>query len=316
VPSVRPTFATACAEAANWPLPGGGASGRRFELLADGARRDLVLGRLVEAHADALAILAELAGTDPGDAGAAGRWAVWAAGPPTSLQAVRAAHGWSVRGVKHWCSGATLCTHALVDAATDQGQQLLAVDLSQPGVSVHDADWVGHGMSGTDTRTVELRDVPADGVGPPGAYLDRPGFWMGAIGVAACWHGGTVAIADTLHRAAATKSDTHVLVHLAAVHVALEQNRALFLDAARRLDAVPQADHAVLARTVRAAVERNAVSVIDRVGRALGPGPLAHDGRHAGLVADLQVYVRQHHAERDLEQLGADLLAGGSPWLD
>ena len=46
--------------------------------------------------------------------------------------------------------------------------------------------------------------------------------------------------------------------------------------------------------------------------RALGPGPLAHDADHARHVADLEVYVRQHHGERDLAALGA-LLAADLP---
>jgi uncharacterized protein (UPF0264 family) len=65
---------------------------------------------------------------------------------------------------------------------------------------------------------------------------------------------------------------------------------------------------------VRSTVERAATEVVDRVGRALGPAPLAHDGRHAGLVADLAVYVRQEHAERDLEALGRDVAATRPPW--
>jgi hypothetical protein len=40
------------------------------------------------------------------------------------------------------------------------------------------------------------------------------------------------------------------------------------------------------------------------VGRALGAAPLGHDADHARNVADLTVYIRQHHAERDFEALG------------
>ncbi|MCY7289624.1 MAG: acyl-CoA dehydrogenase, partial [Cryobacterium sp.] len=45
------------------------------------------------------------------------------------------------------------------------------------------------------------------------------------------------------------------------------------------------------------------------------PAPLAFDARHAGRVADLQLYARQHHAERDDAALGRRLReAGVSPW--
>jgi hypothetical protein len=60
---------------------------------------------------------------------------------------------------------------------------------------------------------------------------------------------------------------------------------------------------------VRALIERTASEVIDRVGRALGAAPLATDADHARNVADLLVYIRQSHAERDLATLGA-LVAG------
>jgi hypothetical protein len=42
-----------------------------------------------------------------------------------------------------------------------------------------------------------------------------------------------------------------------------------------------------------------------RVGRALGAGPLSHNEAHSRRVADLTVYLRQHHAERDLAELAA-----------
>jgi hypothetical protein len=70
----------------------------------------------------------------------------------------------------------------------------------------------------------------------------------------------------------------------------------------------------MLARTVRSTIASNATAVIDTVGRALGPAPLAFDTRHIQAVLDLQVYVRQDHAERDLEALGADLVKRGPQW--
>jgi hypothetical protein len=53
---------------------------------------------------------------------------------------------------------------------------------------------------------------------------------------------------------------------------------------------------------------------VGRVGRALGAGPLAHDEAHGRRVADLTVYLRQHHAERDLARLGALAAERGPAW--
>jgi hypothetical protein len=48
--------------------------------------------------------------------------------------------------------------------------------------------------------------------------------------------------------------------------------------------------------------------VLSLVGHTLGPAPLAFDETHARRVADLEIYVRQHHAERDLADLGNRLI--------
>jgi hypothetical protein len=40
---------------------------------------------------------------------------------------------------------------------------------------------------------------------------------------------------------------------------------------------------------------------------------MATEEDHARRVADLQVFLRQHHAERDVARLGRLLLDGGRP---
>jgi hypothetical protein len=169
-------------------------------------------------------------------------------------------------------------------------------------------------MARSDTRTTLFERASGVPVGRPGDYLSRSGFWPGAIGVAACWQGGTAAVARPLLIRARQSSDPHLLAHLGAVHVALQEDNHALGFAARQVDERPRDDHAVLARSVRSTVERNAVEVMDRLGRALGPGPLAQDGFHAATVADLTVYIRQHHAERDLEQIGRQIAEVEHPW--
>ena len=48
--------------------------------------------------------------------------------------------------------------------------------------------------------------------------------------------------------------------------------------------------------------------------RALGAGPLSHDAAHSRAVADLTVYLRQHHAEKDLARLGEPVAGQGADW--
>ena len=55
--------------------------------------------------------------------------------------------------------------------------------------------------------------------------------------------------------------------------------------------------------------------VLRRSAHGLGPGPLATDEAHARRVADLELYLRQWHAERDQASLGRLLLDdSGSAW--
>ncbi|MWJ20529.1 SAM-dependent methyltransferase, partial [Clavibacter michiganensis subsp. michiganensis] len=60
-------------------------------------------------------------------------------------------------------------------------------------------------------------------------------------------------------------------------------------------------------KRVRAVVARAVDDTLTHVAHALGPAPLAQDADHAKRVADLGLYVRQHHAERDDASLGGAL---------
>ena len=135
----------------------------RFAALVRACSDDISTGRLVEAHADADAILAEICdgGTAPGEF-----WGVWAAQTRgTGVDARRGAHGWELNGTKEWCSGASSCTHALVTARTDTGNRLFGVDLGHPGVSADSSGWANAGMRDSDTGTVTFDAVPADAIG-------------------------------------------------------------------------------------------------------------------------------------------------------
>lgn len=297
------------------PLPGAGRTAERWRRLAELTAVDVVAGRLAEAHTDAVAILAELHGPDvkPDDL-----WGVWAAeGPDAVLCARPDGDGIALAGTKVWCSGAGLCSHALVTARLNFGAQagqraLFAVTLDDPGVRALPSGWRNPGMAGSDTRSVQFSGAPAVMVGQPGGYLSRPGFWHGAMGVGACWLGGARAVAGPLYQRA---HDPHALAHLGAVDAALTAADAVLQWAAGVVDADPQDRAGAAERTamrVRAVAETAVEEVITRTGRALGPAPLCGDADHARHVSDLAVYVRQSHAERDLERLGRLALEGAT----
>jgi len=296
------------------PLPGSGATWDRWAAFADLAEEDLSLARLGEGHADAVAILAELGGPQP-EPGS--RWGVWAANPPgANVTASRRNGTWLLRGNKQYCSGARVCTHALVTAAAGDEARLFAVAVDN--LEPIEGTWPATGMAGSDTLDVGFPGVPAEPVGPPGGYTNRPGFSHGGAGVAACWYGGARAVARTLLTVAAKRDvGPHALAHLGAVDIGLRTVRAALVQAAGEIDADPgdrRGEGPVRALRVRTLTETVASDVLGRTGRALGAGPLSHDEAHSRAVADLTVYLRQHHAERDLAQLG-ELVAGqGAAW--
>ena len=294
------------------PLPGGGRTWERWASLAELAGEDLSLARLSEGHA--VAILAEL-GAGPPPAGS--RWGVWAAQPPgPGLMASRTRGGWRLDGVKRYCSGARSCMHALVTAAAPDGTRLFMAETRDltpvPGT------WPATGVAASDTLDVDFTDIPAEPVGEPGGYTSRPGFAHGGTGVAACWYGGARGVGQALLTAAAKRDvGPHALAHLGAVDIALHTTRDALEQAAAEIDADPadrMHDGWRRALRVRALVEATATEVMQRVGRALGAGPLCHDEAHARRVADLTVYLRQHHAERDLAELGALAAEAGTSW--
>jgi alkylation response protein AidB-like acyl-CoA dehydrogenase len=303
------------AEAGDLPLPGGGFTDTRWLSLAALGREDTVLGRFAEAHADALAILAELGGPTPKRGQI---WGVWAAEPPSPvLEAAQGTNGWKLTGVKPWCSGANLCTNALVTARVGDRSRLFAVDLTQDWCRPIANTWHAVGMSRSDSGTVRFDGARAVPVGEVGAYVERPGFWHGAIGVAAVWFGSACAVADTLHAAVRSGADAHARAHLGSVAAALGAASSSLTTAAAEIDLDPHDSDGrgrTRARIVRAIVESASTTTIDRVGRALGAAPLCANGEHARRVADLTVFLRQSHAERDLAALGEDIAKEDNPW--
>ncbi len=298
------------------PLPGHGRTRVRWAALAALAEADLSLVRLGEGHADAIAILDELGGPPPPPHS---RWGVWAAMPPgPSLSAELRGGTWRLDGTKQYCSGARACTHVLVTAGTADGVRLFAVSTAEEGVRPRPGTWPAVGMAGSDTLDVRFANVPAEPVGPPGGYTARPGFSHGGGGVAACWYGGARGVAGPLLAAARDRDiGPHAFAHLGAVDIGLRTALAALDEAADEIDDDPLDRKGAAARRtlrVRTLVEDVASDVLNRVGHALGAGPLCHDADHARRTADLAVYLRQHHAERDLEQLGRLVAKGESNW--
>ncbi|GLO16851.1 MULTISPECIES: hypothetical protein [Pseudomonas] len=289
------------------PLPGQGCTLERWRVLARVAGCDLSLAKLYEGHTDALAILAECGAAQHASNGI---WGVWAAEPPDARAYIVERDGERVRlqGRKAWCSGALQVDRALLTAWEDDQPQLVAIELPHPSQRILAEHWQAVGMAATRSVVIEFDDSPGLAIGSPGQYLSRPGFWQGGAGIAACWYGAAEALADYLREhCRKPRRDPHADAHLGAVDAALYGARAALRECATWIDLHPQDDASFEVRRTRAQVEQAVEQVIQHVGRALGATPFCCSSHFARLSADLPVYIRQSHAERDLAELGRQL---------
>jgi hypothetical protein len=308
------------------PLPGQGKTAHRWAVLSALGRANLTTARVFEAHTDALAILAEA-----GDAAEAGG----RTGEPDRAAADRAAAGttygvfaaegsvepvqarpveprgvggqFQLSGLKRWCSLGSQLDVGLVTAQVSGGRQLFQVDLHHPSVIAEPTtDWVARGLRTVTSTSLRFDATPARPIGDVDWYLTRPGFSWGGIGVAACWYGGALGLQDRLVQAAKSPVDSLSALHIGTVDAALYAAGAVLAQAARSIDQGEAAGAAgeLLALRTRAVVVDAVERTMREVEHALGPAPLAFEESHARRVADLALYLRQHHGERDFAALG------------
>jgi alkylation response protein AidB-like acyl-CoA dehydrogenase len=304
------------AEGADLPLPASGATWERFSTLARLSSCDLSLGRLCEGHGDALAILAE-ADMKPLDIRSS--YGVWAArGSRSKTVAERVGRGWRLSGTKEFCSGAPILDRALVTAETTFGYLLFDVAVNDVVVARHDGSWSATGMADSMSLTLDFGgEVIEDAqvVGPAEFYAQRPGFWFGGAGVAACWYGGAVGLVNDLIDSLSPEPNDHVLADLGLAVSSLESMRCVLKSVAQGFDDDPHDDSRQAqfrAQVARQVVHDGAVDVLARVASAGGARPLCHNEDEGRRAADLYVYLSQHHGGADAASLGR-LVAGSRP---
>jgi alkylation response protein AidB-like acyl-CoA dehydrogenase len=296
--------------------PGSGGTAVRLATLADWAARDLSLARLLEGHVDALAILKE-AGLQPTSGAIYGVWAARSGAGGTTARLT--ADGWHLAGTKPFCSGSTRLDRALVTAECDDGYRLFDISVAENVVRVHPGSWPAVGMADSLSDTLDFggTPVPAEhAVGPPGFYLERPGFWFGATGVAACWYGGARGLVGSVLQSLGPHPSELVVTELGYAAAHIDGMRRIIQQAADEIDADPgdrSGEAKRRALVVRYAVHHAAQEVLVHAAAAGGARPFCLDAEQARRVADLYVYLAQHHGPQDASVLGA--MAGNSwPW--
>lgn len=287
------------------PLPGRGRTADRHMRLFDIARHHpLSVARLFEAHTDAVAILCEADHRpEPGCL-----YAVWASsGPNDGVALSSTAETATVSGTKGFCSGTGIVDRALI-TAIDRDHSLVMVDIdARPGASLHfdTTGWHTETLSETATGQARLdrHSVRRPILGDVDRwYLDRPGFWYGACGPAACWAGGAAGLVDAAEQM--VDSDPHRQADLGAMRAARWAMESSLTVAGDQIDHDDGRSGQRVALSLRHTIERLATEVLDRFGQAFGPRPFVADAALGQRWYDTHLYLRQHHGARDLEALG------------
>jgi hypothetical protein len=266
------------------------------------ARENISLAKILEAHWDAVSILFEAnKKINPHLL-----YGVWASEIPNkTLQLEKKGDKYILNGSKMFCSGAGLIDRALI-TATYLNPILIEVDLRKNANQIeicHDT-WITTAFKETNTSTVTFKNVlieQSDIVGDNNWYVTRKGFWAGAMGPAACWGGGAAGLLD--YALTTQRNDPHTLAHLAAMKANVWGIKACLEAAAAEID-----QHTFhlqeLALQARHLIEQLSTDILRRFARAFGPFPLACIAHINQRYQELDLFLRQNHGERDLENLG------------
>ncbi len=162
----------------------------------------------------------------------------------------------------------------------------------------------------THTSAVAFERCPIVAVvGREGWYVQRHGFWRGAVGPAAAWAGGAAGLLDYVM--ASTREDAHTAAHRAAMHTNVWVTECVLDAVAHDFDLADGQNPMTRALAARHAVEQACTDTLRRFARAMGPAPLARDANLSRRYTELDLFLRQCHAERDLESLGRALRQPG-----
>ena len=280
-------------------------------------RGNLALGRLLEAHVNALRLIVRfgdraVCGQAARDAADGHLFGLWVTDPPGS--GLRLLPGGVLDGDKQFCSGAGHVTRAVVTAEDPGGQTRLAYASLEEGVAASPLSGGLAGMRAAATGQVRFRHAPALPFGAPGDYLREPDFSCGAWRTSAVTLGGLQALAEELRRqlvARGRQHDPHQQARVGETLIAVETARLWIAAAAVRAES-PQADAEAIAYVglARLAVERACLDTMERAHRSLGVAALLRSNPVERLCRDLATYLRQPAADMVLTEAAAAAMHG------
>ncbi|MGE0370744.1 MAG: acyl-CoA dehydrogenase [Gammaproteobacteria bacterium] len=291
------------------PIAGTGSADDLASLLILAGQGNLSVGRILEAHINALHLIARY-GTPRVD----GRlYGLWVTDPPTGALRMRRSGGWIVLdGGKQFCSGAGHVSGAVVTAVDEDGTTRMLVLPLGIGEVVHALPSPLVGMRAAVTGAVDFSGcrVEMDAVlGGPGDYLREPDFSVGAWRGSAVALGGLISLID--HGVAALRESgrldsAHAQARVGRAIIARETCR-LWVSAAARAAEDPQAEAGYRVAAVglgRIAVETACLDAMRLLQRSIGLSSFRQGSAVERICRDLSTYLRQPAPDEVLTESG------------
>ncbi len=284
-------------------LHGSGDGKSLFQLLHLLGYADLSLGRIFEAHVNALELLRRYGTPRQMEAAALAAqegdlFALWVTNP--SEQGVHLSPDFALTGEKWFCSAAGAAKQALITAQTEAGSRMVLVPLTQH-IRVTDRGVKLAGMRAAATGSVDFTGVVVDPealIGEPGDYLREPVFSTGAWRSSAVALGGLAALIDTAKNELCSRGradNPFQRMRFGQSVIAHETGRLWMLEAVKRIDAATGVGDEAVAyvNLARTAVEAACLDALRHIQRSLGLSAFMQGSRVERIARDLATYLRQ-----------------------
>jgi alkylation response protein AidB-like acyl-CoA dehydrogenase len=284
-------------------LHGMGDSASLFQLLHLFGYADLSLGRIFEAHVNALELIRQYGTPRQMEAAALAAqagdlFALWVTDP--AKHAVCLSRDFTLTGEKWFCSAAGAAKQALITAQTEAGSQMVLISLT-PLTLVTDRGVKLAGMRAAATGSVDLTGVVVDEkalIGEPGDYLREPLFSTGAWRSSAVALGGLSALIDTAKNELCSRGradNPFQRMRFGQSVIAHETGRLWMLEAVKRVDTATGAGDEAVAyvNLARTAIETACLDALRHIQRSLGLSAFVQGSRAERIARDLATYLRQ-----------------------
>jgi alkylation response protein AidB-like acyl-CoA dehydrogenase len=287
----------------------------------------LALGRIYEAHVNAIALIIRYGGAAVrATTAAAARdgelFGLWVTPGQEPVRLIGRDSQFKLVGRKAFCTAAGFAKWALITALDERGhERMFLVSTAQLEVS-GEGGALPRGMRGTSTKPVAFNcQVPAEHqVGTEGDYLREPDFSVGAWRTSAVTVGGLLALVDEAVRqlrARGRHTDPHqaarigqMLIHC---HTAIAWIDAV---AARSVRHRAEPKHLIgYINLARLAIEQACLEVIPLVQRGLGLNSFLVSNPLSAIMTDLATYLRQPAGDEILTQAAIHFAESSTPTL-